>query len=183
LRPGVFLDRDGVLNVAEERNGCRHPPSGPDDVKLLPGVIEACQRLRNEGLVLVVVTNQPDVARGTQKLPVVNAINERLQSRLRLDEVVVCPHDDKDGCACRKPKPGMILAAADRLGLDLGASTMVGDRWRDIEAGRAAGVATVFVDRGYHEQQPAQPDHVAAELIDAVPFILGRAQARGEALP
>lgn len=174
-RPAVFLDRDGVLNAATARHGRPHPPASIAEVAMLPGAAEACRALRDAGLVLVVVTNQPDIARGTTTAAAVAALNEAIVGGLGVAEVCVCPHDDADGCRCRKPRPGMLLDAADRLGLDLARSTMVGDRWRDVAAGRAAGTATVWVDRGWDEAKPQGPDLVVPELIDAVPFLVERA--------
>jgi D-glycero-D-manno-heptose 1,7-bisphosphate phosphatase len=175
-RPAVFLDRDGVLNASDVVNGEPRPPGTSAELVLLPGVAEACAQLKDAGFVLVVVTNQPDIARGSATPADVDAVNARLQTWLPLDEIVVCGHDDIDGCDCRKPQPGMVLSAARRLGLDLSRSVMVGDRWRDVEAGRRAGVSTVFIDRGYRERRPDAPDAIVAELIDAVPFILARLQ-------
>jgi D-glycero-D-manno-heptose 1,7-bisphosphate phosphatase len=140
-------------------------------MRLLPGVVEACHRLRDLGYLLVVITNQPDIARGTQTREEVERMHDVLRRRLPLDEIVVCPHDDADGCACRKPKPGMILDAAKRHGLDLAASFSVGDRWRDVEAARRAEVRAIFVDRGYGERRPTDADAVVANLPDAVGFI------------
>jgi len=151
-------------------------------MRLLPGVTEACQALRDAGLALVVVTNQPDIARGATTWDDVAALNAAICGPLGVDEVCVCPHDDADGCGCRKPRPGLIVDAARRLGVDLGRSTTVGDRWRDVEAGQGAGTATVFVDRGYAEREPRSPDLVVQELIDAVPFIVDRSRTgRSEA--
>jgi D-glycero-D-manno-heptose 1,7-bisphosphate phosphatase len=172
-RRAVFLDRDGVLNAAVVRDGVPHPPAGAEELEMLPGVEEACARLRGAGYDLVVVTNQPDIARGTQTAEAVERINNVLVEALPLDEVVVCPHDDADDCPCRKPKPGMLVDAAGRRGLDLAASFMVGDRWRDVEAGRRAGCKTIFVDRGY-DQGLAQPDVTVSDLGEAAAWILGR---------
>ncbi len=177
-RPAVFLDRDGVLNATTERDGVPHPPRAVVDVALLDGVVEACRLLRQAGLVLVVVTNQPDIARGSTTAAEVELINAAVVAPLGVDKVMVCPHDDVDRCACRKPKPAMLLVAAQELGLDLDRSTMVGDRWRDIEAGQAAGVATVFVDHGYTERKPQAPDLVVQALLEAVPFVIERALNR-----
>jgi D-glycero-D-manno-heptose 1,7-bisphosphate phosphatase len=170
-RRAVFLDRDGVLNAAVVREGVPHPPGDVDEVDVLPGVKEACNRLRTAGFELVVVTNQPDIARGTQTPEAVRRINDALLITLPLDEVVVCPHDDVDGCACRKPKPGMLVDAAQRRGIDLNASFMVGDRWRDVEAGLRAGCRTVFVDHGYDERS-VQPDASVSDLGEAAVWIL-----------
>jgi D-glycero-D-manno-heptose 1,7-bisphosphate phosphatase len=172
-RRAVFLDRDGVLNAAVVRDGVPRPPGDLDEVEVLPGVEEACNRLRRAGFELVVVTNQPDIARGTQTEEAVRRINDALLMTLPLDEVVVCPHDDADGCACRKPKPGMLVDAAQRRGIDLNASFMVGDRWRDVEAGLRAGCRTVFVDCGYDERS-VQPDVSVADLNEAAVWILER---------
>jgi D-glycero-D-manno-heptose 1,7-bisphosphate phosphatase len=113
------------------------------------------------------------VARGTQTLEEVGRINDVLRDALPLDEIVVCPHDDVDRCNCRKPKPGMLVDAARRRGLDLSASFMVGDRWRDVEAGRRAGCRTILVDRGY-DQPSAQPDVTVSDLGEAAAWILNR---------
>lgn len=175
-RRAVFLDRDGVLIRAVVRDGRPNPVASAAEVELLPGVAAACDALRRAGFLLVVVTNQPDLARRAQTRSVVDAINDAVRARLPIDEVRLCPHEDADGCACRKPKPGLLLAAARAANIDLAASVMVGDRWRDVEAGRAAGCRTVFVDHGYDERRPAEVDvdAVAPSLADAVPWILAR---------
>ena len=170
-RPAVFLDRDGVLTEAFVRDGVPAPPRSLAEFRLLPGVTEACSALRQAGFVLVVVTNQPDIARGRQARAEVDKMNERLRSLVPLDEICVCPHDDADGCACRKPKPGMLLDAASRLGLDLARSVSVGDRWRDIEAARRAGVTAIHVDRHYEEQPPVSAHVVVADLPEAAAWI------------
>jgi D-glycero-D-manno-heptose 1,7-bisphosphate phosphatase len=170
-RRAVFLDRDGVLDAALVRDGVPRPPGDVDEVEVLPGVEEACSRLRTAGFDLIVVTNQPDIARGTQTPEAVRRINEALLAVLPLDEIVVCPHDDADGCTCRKPKPGMLVEAAQRRGIDLSTSFMVGDRWRDVEAGVRAGCRTVYVDRGYHERS-VQPDVSVSDLGEAAVWIL-----------
>ena len=170
--PAVFLDRDGVLNAAVVVQGRPHPPRNTEEVTILPGVEEACARLHAEGFALVCVTNQPDIARGITTREAVEAINQRLLEALRLDAVAVCPHDDDDACGCRKPQPGLITDTAARLGLDLSRSVMVGDRWRDVEAGRRAGLPAVFIDCGYDEPRPDSADAVAASLAEAVPLII-----------
>ncbi len=170
----VFLDRDGVLNRAPVVDGKPLPPTSVEELKLLPGVEEACRQLHDAGLLLIVVSNQPDVARGTQSMATVEALNRELSSRLPLDEIRVCPHDDADRCACRKPAPGMLLDAARDREIDLESSIMVGDRWRDIEAGRRAGCKTVFIDSGYSERPPEAPDLNVRQLGEAVPWILER---------
>jgi D-glycero-D-manno-heptose 1,7-bisphosphate phosphatase len=174
VRRAVFLDRDGVINRALVRDGKPYPPASVEGVEVLPGVLEALRRLKAAGYLLIVVTNQPDVARGTQSRETVEAIHTRLASELPIDEFQICYHDDEDGCACRKPKPALILEAARAHDLELSASVMVGDRWRDVEAGRRAGCATVFLDYGYAEQRPENPDRVAGSLAEATEWILSR---------
>jgi D-glycero-D-manno-heptose 1,7-bisphosphate phosphatase len=168
----VFLDRDGVLNNAPVRDGKPGQPQGVADLVILPGVEEACESLRAAGFMLVVVTNQPEIMRGTITRESVDAVNRRLEELLPLDEIVVCAHDDADGCECRKPKPGMLLDAARRHGLELRKSFLVGDRWRDIGAGQAAGCRTVFIDRGYDERRPESPDATVRDLTEAAAWIL-----------
>jgi D-glycero-D-manno-heptose 1,7-bisphosphate phosphatase len=170
-RAAVFLDRDGVLNQPRVRHGRPHPPASLEEFELYPETAAACRRLHSLGFVLVVVTNQPDVARGRLDADVVDAIHRELRRRVPIDGLYVCLHDDADGCGCRKPAPGMLVAAAADLGIDLGRSVMVGDRWRDVEAGRRAGCRTVHIDRGYREQLPEGADAVAPNLSEAVRWI------------
>lgn len=166
----VFLDRDGVLNRSAVIDGVPHPPASAAELEILPGVAEACALLHEAGLLLIAVTNQPDIARGTQTLAAVNAINDEIRRELKLDDLLMCPHDDRDNCACRKPRPGMLIAAAATHGIDLASSVMVGDRDRDIAAGQAAGCRTVFIDLGYGGPRPAA-DFVASGLREAVHWI------------
>lgn len=170
-RPAVFLDRDGVLNEAFVVDGIPRPPSSAADFRLLPGVLQACTELHSAGFALVVVTNQPDIARGVTTRAEVDQLHDLLRDALPVDEIVVCPHGDADGCSCRKPKPGMIMDAARRLGLDLARSACVGDRWRDIEAARRAGVWAVHVECHYDEPPVAGADAVVGSLAEAVPLI------------
>jgi len=172
----VFLDRDGTLNASVVRGGKPYPPGSVAELELLDGVAEACAELSAAGLKLICITNQPDIARGTQDAAVVDEINARLRELVHLDDVEICPHDDGDGCDCRKPSPGMITRAAARHGIDLSRSVTVGDRWRDVEAGRNAGTRTVFIDRGYDERPPDHPDLTVADLKESVAWILEKAR-------
>jgi D-glycero-D-manno-heptose 1,7-bisphosphate phosphatase len=167
----VFLDRDGVINRAVVRDGKPHPPDRIEDLEVLDGVPDALRKLRGAGFRLIVVTNQPDVARGTQTREAVEAMHARLTAELAVDEVVACYHDGDD-CDCRKPKPGALLDAAHRHGVELKQSFMVGDRWRDIEAGQRAGCRCLFVDHGYAEQQPAGSFVRVPSLAAAAEWIL-----------
>ena len=169
---GIFLDRDGVLNRAIVRDGKPYPPQTPKEVEILPGVEEACSRLALAGYALVLVTNQPDLARGATPREWVDSVNDRLRDVLHLDLVMVCPHSDEDRCACRKPAPGMLLEAATMLDLDLSRSFMVGDRWKDVEAGRNAGCRTIWIRSGYQERSGADADFSAPGLLEAAGWIL-----------
>ena len=169
----VFLDRDGVLNRAVVRNGTPYPPANAAELVLTPNAKETLQGLKEQGFLLLVVTNQPDVAKGTTTRAAVEEINRKLASELPVDDVFVCYHQDTDHCDCRKPKPGMILDAARKHNVDLAESFMVGDRWRDVEAGQNAGCRTIFIDGGYEERQPARPaDARVHSLKEAADWIL-----------
>jgi D-glycero-D-manno-heptose 1,7-bisphosphate phosphatase len=168
----VFLDRDGVINRAVVRDGKPFPPASVEETEILPGVAEALKSLRDAGFLLIVVTNQPDVARGTTSKASVEAINAYLNSKLALDEFRTCYHDSADQCECRKPRPGSLLEAAAEHSIDLARSYMVGDRWRDIEAGERAGCKTVFIDYGYDEKQPESPSFTVTSLLEASKIIL-----------
>ena len=173
-KPAVFLDRDGVINRALTREGKPYPPSGLAEFEILPGVLEACAMIKQAGFLIVVVTNQPDVGRGTLKRAVVESIHAHLRRLLPLDGVEVCYHPGRGDslCDCRKPQPGMLRRAAQSLNIDLAASWMVGDRWRDIDCGHAAGCHTVFLDYGYDEPLKQQPDYRAQSLLEAADLIL-----------
>ena len=174
LVPAVFLDRDGVISRALERDGLPYPPTSLGEFQIFSEVLEACRRLKQAGFLLVVVTNQPDVGRKTLKKEIVEAIHAEMCRRLPIDRVEVCYHPGQGAseCDCRKPKPGMLLRAAKALGIDLAQSWMVGDRWRDMDCGHAAGCRTVFIDRGYTEALKQQPNFRAKNLLEAAEIIL-----------
>lgn len=171
-RRAVFLDRDGVLIETAVRDGRPYAITHAEPMVILGGVREACARLKAAGFLLVLVTNQPDVARGTTPLEFVQQTNAALLAMLGLDDARLCCHQDSDQCGCRKPKPGLLTDAADSMSIDLMNSVMIGDRWRDIAAGRNAGCKTVLIDRHYDEKKAEAPDLVADSLLAAVPWIL-----------
>ena len=173
-RPAVFLDRDGTLNVQVIRDGKPYAPRGVAEFQLFPDVPGACQRLKAAGYALVVATNQPDVGRGDVPQAEVEAMHARLRTLLpELDRIEVC-YDPGRGEVSRrrKPEPGMLLDAAAALGLDLKRCWMIGDRWRDIDCGRRAGVRTVFIDWGYTEELDAPPDFTVKSFGAAADVIL-----------
>jgi D-glycero-D-manno-heptose 1,7-bisphosphate phosphatase len=141
-------------------------------MEILPGVPQALKSLRDAGFLLIVVTNQPDVARGTQTRATVEAMHAHLLATLPLDEIKACYGTDSESCDCYKPKPGMLLEAETQYGIDLSRSVMVGDRWRDVGAGKAAGTFTIFIDYGYQERRPELPDATASSLTEAAAVIL-----------
>jgi D-glycero-D-manno-heptose 1,7-bisphosphate phosphatase len=172
VNPAVFLDRDGVLNDTVVTDGVPHPPATLEELRLLPGVKESCDRLRQAGYLLIVVTNQPDVARGTQTRERVEAINERVREALAVDAVLTCFHDNADGCACRKPKPGLLEQAMHQWHIAPERSYLVGDRWSDVAAGQAAGVRSILIERSYSRPEKCRADWVAPDLPGAAELIL-----------
>ena len=168
----VFLDRDGVLNEAPVREGKPLSPMTIAEVVIPPDVPGALLRLRRGGFRLIMTTNQPNIARGSQSREVVYAINRYISDTLQLDRTEICEHDDADNCECRKPKPGMLLRAAERDHIALTESFMIGDRWRDIEAGRRAGCRTILIGDGYGEAMSSTADVMVATLSDAADWIL-----------
>ncbi len=180
VRPAVFLDRDGVINVDPVEFVTR-----PEELQLLPASAHAIARFNAAGVPVIVCSNQSGVAKGLYTLQTLEQISERLQQMLReygahIDAFYYCPHDDADGCDCRKPKPGLLLRAAHEHGLSLECSVFVGDSWRDVVAGRAAGVKTVLVLSGHvkpemldsAEMKQHPPDHIASDLQGATEWIL-----------
>ena len=169
----VFVDRDGVINRSHVRNNKPYPPTRVEDFELLPGVAEACRKLKSSGFLLVLATNQPDVGRGTLARETVESMHVKMCAALPIDRVEVC-YDPGQGklSECRKPAPGMLLCAARDLEIDLSQSWMVGDRWRDVDCGANAGCRTVFVDHGYDEKLRAKPDFTVQSLAEAADIII-----------
>jgi len=172
-RRAVFLDRDGVINRAFVREGKPYPPATPLEFEILPGVPRALHRLHRAGFPIFVVTNQPDVARGTQSRQTVESMHAGLlDAGLPITSFYVCYHDSPDECACRKPRPGMLVSAGLEHAIDLGRSFIVGDRWRDIAAGQSVGCQAFFVDYGYRERRPDPPFTTVSSLAEAAEHIL-----------
>jgi D-sedoheptulose 7-phosphate isomerase len=169
----VFLDRDGVINRAMVRDGKPYAPANQNELEILPGVAEALRDLKSHGFKLIVVTNQPDVSRGKLSSQTLEAMHKDLSGQFPLDDILACCHTDADHCDCRKPLPGMLLQAAKKHGIDLSNSFMVGDRWRDIEAGYNAGCRTILIDYGYSERSPEHaPDLKVRSLREAADWII-----------
>ncbi len=173
-RRAVFLDRDGVINAVTVVDGVSRPPATLDQLDILDGVAEALDVLGRAGYLRLVVTNQPDVARGQQDREVVEAIHRHLSATLPLDGIFVCYHDNSEHCTCRKPKPGLLLQAAAEFEIDLSRSVMVGDRDTDIAAGQAAGCRTVLVGQSIvgRTGNRLTPDFAARDLAEAADMIV-----------
>jgi D-glycero-D-manno-heptose 1,7-bisphosphate phosphatase len=172
----VFLDRDGVLNRPVVRDGISYPPARLEDFELYPDVVEGCEKLKEAGFLLIVVTNQPDVGRGTQPREIVEAMHANLRIILpSLDGIEVCFHGGAthgDPCDCRKPAPGMLRRAAEAHGIDLSRSVLIGDRWRDVDCAHAAGCRAIFIDHGYREVLRGKPEFTVSNFKEAVQAVL-----------
>ena len=127
--------------------------------------------LKRAGWLVFVITNQPDVARGFLARDELDRMTATLQSTIAPHEIIICPHDDSDDCACRKPKPGMLLDLKDRWHIDLEGSFVIGDTWRDIEAGRRARCRTIFLERHRHTSEEVSADARIHSLSEALPLI------------
>jgi len=168
----VFLDRDGVLNDVVLREGKPYPPASFAELTIADDVVSSLQELKALNFLLIAATNQPDVARGTTSRSRVDEIHAKLMQLLPLDDIRVCFHDDSDGCLCRKPLPGLLTMAAEDYQIDLANSFMIGDRWRDVEAGQQAGCKTIWLRNEYNERGPhVPPDFTTTTLSQAVQWI------------
>ena len=171
MKKAVFLDRDGVINKAFIKNGLPESPNSLSELEILPGVKELISRLKKLNFICLVVTNQPDVQRGKIKKNTIIKMNNFLKKKIELDDIFVCYHDDQDNCNCRKPKPGLLLQARKKWNVDFKKSFIVGDRWRDIQAGKKVGCKTIFLDYKYKDIKPKNPDFVTDTLLNATYII------------
>jgi len=172
MKRAVFLDRDGVLNKAIVRDERPYAPTRLEDFEISPGVPDLVADLKKAGLLVVVVTNQPDVARGLVAKSVVEAMHRQLKKSTLVDDIRACYCTEAGDNHCYKPRPGMLLDAARDLNIDLARSYMIGDRWRDVGAGKAAGCLTYFIDYGYNEELQHAPDYIFANFENTVGHIL-----------
>lgn len=167
----VFFDRDGVLNEAIVKNGKPYPPSTLDQLVIPTDVGPALQLLKDAGFILLGATNQPDVARNLTSIHLVEEINQKLLNELPLSEIFTCFHDDNHNCDCRKPLPGLLQQGAKKYDVDLTQNFLIGDRWKDIEAGKSAGCKTIWLNKNYQETIPQQPDYITTNLLAAAKWI------------
>jgi len=168
----VFFDRDGVINQAPVREGHPYSPANLEQFTWVKGIHDVSEQLKSGGFLLFCVTNQPDVGRGLQSRAVVESFHERIMGELPFQKIYTCYHDGIEQCVCRKPQPGMVLQAASEYGLDIACCWLVGDRWKDIDAGNAAGCKTVFLDYGYDENLKSNPDHIITDVRELPSLIL-----------
>ena len=172
MNRAIFLDRDGVINNIVIVNGLPTSPSNFEEFKILPRVKKSILNLKKLNFYCILVTNQPDVSRGKIEKETVIEMNEYIKKELKLSDVFVCFHDDKDNCECRKPKPGLILNASKKWNIDLKKSYMIGDRWKDIDAGKSSGCKTILIDNKYKEGIKSKPNYISKDLYDAVKIIV-----------
>lgn len=172
MNRAVFLDRDGVINRALVRDGHPFSPSNIEEFEWVEGIHSVTEKLCSAGFRIFCVTNQPDVGRGLQDIALVEELHKMVLKELPLEKIYTCYHDDVTACDCRKPRPGLILEAASEYDLDLEQAWLVGDRWKDIDAGNAVGCQTVFVDYGYDEYLRTLPNHVVTGIKELPGLIL-----------
>ena len=179
-RRAVFLDRDGVVVRSVVRDGKPYAVRRLEDLRLLPGAGGSIASLKKAGFLVIVVTNQPDIANGLISPEIVDEMHARLRTKLTIDDVRMCPHNSASGCDCRKPKPGMLLQAAADHNVNLGKSYMVGDRISDVLAGASAGCQSIFIDRHYAETkgQAIGTDMIERSLPSATRLILSHLSRR-----
>ena len=172
MNKAIFLDRDGVINRGFVVNGKSYAPRRIEDFKLLPYVKESIKKLINNGFLIIIVTNQPDISNGLLSLDVLHLMHNKLRKKLAVTDIYFCPHSKNENCECRKPKPGMIVAAAKKYKINFSKSFLVGDRASDIEAGKKVGCRLIFINRNYKEPKPISQEKTVNNLKRATHYIL-----------
>lgn len=167
----IFLDRDGVINKVVMRKGIVSSPWKLEEFEILPDVKECLEEFEEMGFLNIVFTSQPDVSRGLLKIEDLEEMHKSIMKMLPVDEVKFCPHDDKDNCNCRKPKPGLLLEAAKKWSIDLKNSFVIGDTWKDIGAGKGAGCKTILIRREYNKDFQKDYDFEVNNLKETVEII------------
>jgi len=164
----IFLDRDGVINEVVIENSKPASPRKLEEFRLILDIEKPLQHFRESGFLNIVITNQPDVARGLLSLEVLEKMNRHIKESLPIDDILFCPHDDNDMCLCRKPNPGLIISAAKTWGIDLSKSYFIGDTWRDMEAGKKVGCKTVLLNKSYNNDTHSGYDFKINSLNEVV---------------
>lgn len=169
----VFLDRDGIINEPIIRDGLPFSPMDVDEFYFTSEIVPLTKKIKDRGFSIFVISNQPEVARGNLSTEMLAKMNILMMKKLPIKDFIICTHDDADQCSCRKPRPGSIISLSEKYGINLRKSFMIGDRWKDVEAGKSAGCRTIFLDRGYSEPINCRPDHIVGSLLSCESFILG----------
>lgn len=167
----VFLDRDGVINKVIIRDGRAFSPRTLDEFFLADGIRDAASKLKEKAYKIIVITNQPELARGFISPEILELMTRRIREEILIDDIFICPHDDEHQCSCRKPKPGMLLEAAEKWRIELASSFFIGDTWKDMEAGKAVSCNTILIDAIYN--QGVSCDFRVKSLVEAVSIIIG----------
>ncbi|HHT9125294.1 MAG TPA: D-glycero-alpha-D-manno-heptose-1,7-bisphosphate 7-phosphatase [Candidatus Brocadiia bacterium] len=174
MKKAIFLDRDGVINKVFLSNGKPFSPRRFSEFELIPEVENALNSFKEVGFTNIVITNQPDIARGFLKWEELEKMHSLIRERLSIGDIFVCPHSDKDNCLCRKPKPGALLEAAKKWNVDLKGSFFIGDTWKDTVAGKRAGCKTILINMPYN--QGVESDYRIEDLNKAVEIIMDSKQ-------
>tara|TARA_Y100000741_G_scaffold362569_1_gene348606 strand:+ start:242 stop:787 length:546 start_codon:yes stop_codon:yes gene_type:complete len=167
----VFLDRDGVINKPYIKNGKSFAPTKFNEFSIYPEAKESVRILHSLDFKVIVITNQPDIARGLILDSDISKMNSKMFNDLNIDDIFICPHSEEDNCNCRKPKPGMILEAKKKYKIDLNSSFLIGDRFTDIQAAKNTGCKSIFIDRNYNEKKPIFQEANVKNILSAVNFI------------
>ncbi len=170
MNRAVFLDRDGVINKVILKEGKAYSPRSISAFEFVADIVDVVTQLKKAGYFLIVVTNQPDIARGKLPKSELDQMTSRINDELAIDEIFICPHDDGDNCNCRKPKPGMLMAAKKKYRLDLKRSFLIGDGWKDMGAARNAGCPSILIDTEYNQE--ATSDNRVKNIKEAAKLIL-----------
>jgi D-glycero-D-manno-heptose 1,7-bisphosphate phosphatase len=168
LRKAFFLDLDGVIISNQIINGKPVGFQNLDNIRFLEDVDNAIEQIKNHGYLPIIVTNQPNISRKILSEDSIIKLKRIIECKFDIHHFYYCPHDDKDECICRKPKPGLIIKAQVDLSVDLNQSVLVGDRWKDISAGQGICVRNYFINRKYSEPKPKSPYIEVSNLIEAV---------------
>jgi len=171
MERAIFLDRDGIINEVIIKDGKPFSPRNIEEFVLLLGIDEFLKISKRFGFLNIVITNQPDISRRLLEISELNKMHKIIMDKLPIDDILVCIHDDMDNCDCRKPKPGLILKAAEKWNIDLSKSFMIGDRWKDVGAGKSAGCKTILLDALHNRDITA--DYRVRSILE-IPEIISR---------
>ncbi len=176
MKAAVFIERDGVLNEVRVERQHQVSPMTMEDFKIKREAIPLLKKLKDSGLLLIATTNQPGISRGYQSRRELDRMHDLLRATFALDDLLVCPHDETDGCPCRRPKPGLLVEAGFKWRLNLDACFVISDKWQDAGAARAAGCTSLLLQSPWNGT--ARRDLVLPDLAAAVDRVLRLSNAR-----